>query len=195
MAIFIKYIIYHGQARNSAAIASSMDISHTTARSYLDILTDAYVMRQLQPWLPNMKKRLVKSPKVYLRDSGLLHSLLQIDTMAALQSNPRYGASWEGFALEQLCGVLELEPEDCFFWATHGGAEMDLVVGRGGRLFGFEIKATEKPVTHSMTVAQKDLGLAAVYLVHPRDLSFPLRDGMEALGYAQLPEFRLPEEL
>jgi predicted AAA+ superfamily ATPase len=184
---------YHGQTWNSSAIASSMDISHTTARSYLDILCDAFVMRQLQPWLPNMKKRLVKAPKVYLRDSGLLHALLQIDTMASLESNPRYGASWEGFALEQLCAVLELEPEDSFFWATHGGAEMDLIVRRGGKLFGFEFKATEKPsVTHSMTVAKKDLDLAKVYLVHPGELSFPLRGGMEALGYAQIPEFRLP---
>ncbi|MGB1130791.1 MAG: ATP-binding protein, partial [Haloferula sp.] len=178
---------------NSSAIASSMDMSHTTARSYLDILTEAYVMRQLQPWLPNMKKRLVKAPKVYLRDSGMLHSLLQIDTIAALQSNPCYGTSWEGFALEQLCAILELDPEECYFWATHGGAEMDLVVRRNGRLFGFEFKTTEKPsVTHSMTVAQKDLGLAKVYLVHPGDLSFPLRDGMEALGYRQFPEFQLP---
>lgn len=184
---------YHGQTWNSSAIASSMDMSHTTARSYLDILTEAYVMRQLQPWLPNMKKRLVKAPKVYLRDSGMLHSLLQIDTIAALQSNPCYGASWEGFALEQLCAILELDPEECYFWATHGGAEMDLVVRRNGRLFGFEFKTTEKPsVTHSMTVAQKDLGLAKVYLVHPGDLSFPLRDGMEALGYRQFPEFQLP---
>ena len=184
---------YHGQTWNSSAIASSMDMSHTTARSYLDILTEAYVIRQLQPWLPNMKKRLVKAPKVYLRDSGMLHSLLQIDTIAALQSNPCYGASWEGFALEQLCAILELDPEECYFWATHGGAEMDLVVRRDGRMFGFEFKATEKPsVTHSMTVAQKDLGLAKVYLVHPGDLSFPLRDGMEALGYRQLPEFQLP---
>lgn len=184
---------YHGQTWNSSAIASSLDISHTTARSYLDILTDAFVMRQLPPWLPNLKKRLVKAPKVYLRDPGLLHSLLQIGTTAALQSNPRYGASWEGFALEQLCAVLELEPEDSFFWATHGGAEMDLVVRHGGKLFGFEFKVTEKPsVTHSMTVAQKDLGLERVYLVYPGDLSFPLRDGMETLGYAQLPDFSLP---
>ncbi len=183
---------YHGQTWNSAGIASSLDISHTTARSYLDLLCDAYVMRQLQPWLPNIGKRLVKAPKVYLRDSGLLHSLLQIESRADLQSNPRYGASWEGFALEQIRFVLELEPEDMFFWATHGGAEMDLVVRRGGKLYGFEFKATERPaVTHSMTIAQKDLGLSKVYLVHPGDLSFPLREGMEALGYRQIPELRL----
>ncbi len=183
---------YHGQTWNSSAIASSLDISHTTVRSYLDILTEAYVMRQLQPWLPNLKKRLVKSPKVYLRDSGLLHTLLQIESLADLQSNPRYGASWEGFALEQLCFVLSLEPEEAFFWATHGGAEMDLVVRRRGKLYGFEFKATEKPsVTHSMTIAQADLGLEKVYLVHPGRLSFPLRAGMEALGYRQIPDLVL----
>ena len=184
---------YHGQTWNSSAIASSMDINHTTARSYLDILTDAYVMRQLQPWLPNIKKRLVKSPKVYLRDSGLLHTLLQIETLADLQSNPRYGASWEGFALEQICAVLDLDSEDTFFWATHGGAEMDLVVRRGGKLYGFEFKTTEKPkVTHSMTVAHKDLGLEKVFLVYPGDLSFPLRDEMEALGYSRIADLQLP---
>lgn len=184
---------YHGQTWNGSAIASSLDISHPTARTYLDILTDAYVLRQLQPWLPNLKKRLVKSPKVYLRDSGLLHSLLQISTNADLQSNPRYGASWEGFALGQVCASLDLAPEDCYFWGTHGGAEMDLVVQWRGRLFGFEFKVTEKPsVTHSMTIAQSDLGLERVFLVYPGELSFPLRDGMDAVGYNQLPEFSLP---
>lgn len=184
---------YHGQSWNSSAIAASMDMSHSTARNYLDILTEACVMRQLQPWLPNIGKRLVKAPKVYMRDSGLFHTLLGIDTMAALQSNPHFGASWEGFALEQLVAILDLAPEESYFWATHGGAEMDLVVQRGGRLFGFEFKATEKPsVTHSMTIAQKDLGLEKVYLVYPGELSFPLREGMEALGYAQIPVFRLP---
>ncbi|MEP2776096.1 MAG: ATP-binding protein [Luteolibacter sp.] len=184
---------YHGQTWNSSAIAKSLDISHSTARSYLDILTDSYVMRQLPPFASNVKKRLVKAPKVYLRDSGLLHSLLQIDTMADLQSNPRYGASWEGFALEQLCSVLRLDPDETFFWGTHGGAEIDLVVERGGKLYGFEFKVAEKPsVTHSMTIAQTDLGLEKVFLVYPGELSFPLRDGMEALGYARIPEFRFP---
>jgi predicted AAA+ superfamily ATPase len=184
---------YHGQTWNSSAIAKSLDISHTTARSYLDILTDSYVMRQLPPYVTNLKKRVVKAPKVYLRDSGLLHSLLQIETLADLQSNPRYGASWEGFALEQLCSVLDLEPDEIYFWGTHGGAEMDLVVERGGKRYGFEFKVTEKPsVTHSMGIAQADLGLEKVYLVYPGELSFPLRDGMETLGYARIPEFRFP---
>lgn len=184
---------YHGQTWNSSAIAKSLDISHTTARSYLDVLTDSYVMRQLPPFVTNLKKRIVKAPKVYLRDSGLLHSLLQIETLADLQSNPRYGASWEGFALEQLCSVTGIEPDEAFFWGTHGGAEMDLIVERGGKRYGFEFRVTEKPsVTHSMTIAQADLDLEKIYLVYPGELSFPLRDGMEALGYARIPEFRFP---
>jgi len=140
-----------------------------------------------------MKKRLIKAPKVYLRDSGLLHALLQIKTLPDLQSNPRYGASCEGFALEQVFAALDLAPEECYFWATHGGAEIDLVIHRGGKLYGFEFKVTEKPsVTHSMTVARSDLGLERVYLVYPGELSFPLREGMEAVGYSQLPKLALP---
>lgn len=165
---------YHGQTWNSSAIAKSLDISHTTARSYLDILTDSYVMRQLPPFVTNLKKRIVKAPKVYLRDSCLLHSLLQIETLADLQANPRYGASWEGFALEQLCAVTGLDLDETFFWGTHGGSEIDLVVERGGKRYGFEFKATEKPgVTHSMTIAREDLRLETVYLVYPGELSFP----------------------
>lgn len=135
---------------------------------------------------------MVKAPKVYLRDSGLLHSLLQIETLESLQSNPRYGALWEGFALEQLCSVLNVEPDEMFFRGTHGGAEIDLVVERGGRRYGFEFKVTEKPgVTHSLTIAKEDLGLDKFYLVYPGELSFPLRDGMETLGYARIPEIAL----
>lgn len=182
----------HGQTWNSSQIATSLDISRTAARHYLDLLTDALVMRQLQPWLPNIKKRLVKSPKVYLRDSGLFHSLMQMNTMDALQSNPRYGASWEGFALEQIISVLNLNEEDMFFWKTHGGAEMDLVLRRNGKLYGFEFKVSERPrISHSMTTAQKDLELETVFLVHPGELSFPMRDGFHALGYAQIPELKL----
>ena len=178
---------YHGQTWNSSAIASSMDMSHTTARSYLDILTEAYVMRQLQPWLPNMKKRLVKAPKVYLRDSGILHSLLQIDTVAALQSNPRYGASWEGFALEQLCAILELDPEECYFWATHGGAELDLFVLRGRRRYGFEFKRTTSPrVTPSMRSALSDLKLNRLDVIHAGENTFPLAEKIRAVSWQRL---------
>jgi predicted AAA+ superfamily ATPase len=183
---------YHGQVWNSSAIAASLSISHPTARNYLDILAGAFVMRQLQPWLPNLKKRLVKSPKVYLRDSGLLHTLLQIEDLPSLQGNPRFGASWEGFALEQVCAVLEIEPEDAYFWATQAGAEIDLVVRRGGRLYGFEFKVSEQPTaTRSMAIALSDLGLEKIYVVHPGEISFPLSEKIEALGYRQIPELQL----
>ncbi len=183
---------YHGQTWNSSAIASSLDVSHTTARSYLDILTGSLVMRQLPPWLPNLKKRMVKAPKVYLRDSGILHSLLQIETRNQLLSNPRYGASWEGFALDQVREVLRLQPDEMHFWSTHAGAEMDLVVPRAGKLYGFEFKVTEKPsTTHSMTIAKKDLGLDHVYLIYPGELTFALREGMTAVGYQKLPDLVL----
>lgn len=184
---------YHGQVWNSSAVATSLSISHPTARHYLDVLSGAFVMRQLQPWLPNLKKRLVKSPKVYLRDSGLLHTLLQIEDLPGLQGNPRLGASWEGFALEQVCAVLEIEPENAYFWATQAGAEIDLVIRRGGRLYGFEFKVSEKPaVTRSMTIALADLGLEKIYIVHPGEISFPLSEKIEALGYSQIPELQLP---
>jgi len=184
---------YHGQVWNSSAIAASLSVSHPTARHYLDILTGAFVMRQLQPWLPNLKKRLVKSPKVYLRDSGLLHTLLQVEDMHSLLGHPRYGASWEGFALEQVCSVLEVESEDAYFWATQAGAEIDLIIRRGGKLYGFEFKVSEKPtVTQSMTIAAADLGLEKIFVVYPGEVSFPLREGIEAIGYSQIPELRLP---
>ena len=184
---------YHGQTWNSSSIAKSLEISHTTARSYLDLLTETYVMRQLPPYLNNVGKRVVKAPKVYLRDSGLLHSLLQIDGIAQLQSHPYYGASWEGFALEQICAVLRLEPDETFFWGTHGGAEIDLVIERGGKRYGFEFKVTERPsITHSMTIAQADLALEKIFLVYPGELSFPLRAGMTALAYKDIPELQLP---
>jgi uncharacterized protein len=119
---------YHGQMWNSSAIAKSLNCSHMTARAYLGILTDSFVMRQLPPFVTNMKKRILKAPKIYLRDSRLLDSLLQIGTLSGLQSTPRYGASKEGFALEHLCSVLGHEPDETFLWGTHSGAEMDLIV-------------------------------------------------------------------
>lgn len=184
---------FHGQTWNSSAIAASLDISPTTARTYLDWLTDAYVIRQLTPWLPNLKKRMVKAPKIYLPDTGLLHTLLHLESLPDLQSSPRYGASWEGFAMTQVLDTLQAGPDDAFFWSTHSGAEMDLVLRRGARLYGFEFKATESPkVTKSMRVAQQDLGLEHVYLVYPGDLSFPLAEGIEALGYRQIPSLTLP---
>ena len=176
---------FHGQTWNSSAIAAELGVSPPTARAYLEVLSEACVLRQLPPFMGQGTKRTVKAPKVYFRDSGLLHALKGIETLDELRADPIHEASWEGFALEQLVATLSLKPEEMFFWATHGGAEMDLVVERGGKRFGFEFKVTEKPrVTHSMTIAKGDLGLEKLWLVHPGEASFPLRDGMEALGMA-----------
>ena len=150
------------------------------------------MLRQLRPFASEGTKRVVKAPRVYVRDSGLLHELLQVDSIKALEESDHFAASWKGFALEQLVSVLGLRSNEMFFWATHGGAEIDLVVERDGKRFGFEFKVTEKPgVTHSMTIAKADLELDRVYLVHPGEGSFPLRDGMEALGFAGIPEFEI----
>ncbi|MGB6220847.1 ATP-binding protein [Haloferula sp.] len=175
----------HGEAWNGSLIAADSGISHPTARSYLDVLTGAFMLRQLLPFPVGGTKRVVKAPKVFLRDSGLLHSLLEIESLDALRADPIHEASWKGFVLEQLVSGLGLEPDEMFFWATHGGAGLDLVVEREGKRFGFEFKLTDEPrVTHSMTIAKADLGLEKVWLVHPGESSFPLRDGMEALGMA-----------
>ena len=171
---------YHGQVWNSAEPARSLNVSETTVRRYLDLLTDAFMIRQLQPYHANLRKRQVKSPKIYIRDSGLLHQLLGIDSMKSLFSHPKVGASWEGFVIEQL---LMTEPHDeAFFWATHQGAEIDLILRRGDRLYGVECKRTDTPrVTPSMRIAFEDLKLKRVFVVYPGIKRFPLADQVEAV--------------
>ncbi len=176
---------YHGQTWNAADPARAMGTSESTVRRYLDLLTDAFMVRQLQPYHANLRKRQVKSPKVYLRDSGLLHQLLGIDTPKALLTHPKLGASWEGFAIEQ---VLTSEPHDeAFFWATHQGAEIDLILRRGDRLLGIECKRTDTPkVTASIRIAFEDLGLERVAVLHPGQKRFPLAERVEAVPLGDL---------
>lgn len=176
---------YHGQTWNAAEPARALGVSESTARRYLDLLTDAFMIRQLQPWHANISKRQVKAPKVYLRDSGLLHQLLGIGTEKALLSHPRQGASWEGFVIEQ---VLMTEPHDeAFFWATHQGAEIDLILRRGDELLGVECKRTDAPrVTSSVRIAFEDLGLAQVAVIYPGSKRFALGDRVEAVPLEQL---------
>ena len=178
---------YHGQTWNAADPARSLGVSESTVRRYLDLLTDAFMVRQLQPWHANLRKRQVKAPKVYVRDSGLLHQLLGIDTAKALMSHPKLGASWEGFAIEQ---VLVAEPHDeAFFWATHQGAEIDLILRRGGRLLGVECKRTDAPkVTPSIKIALADLELDRVAVVYPGERRYPLADRVEAVPMGELAE-------
>ena len=178
---------YHGQTWNAADPARTLGVSEPTARRYLDLLTDAFMVRQLQPWHANLRKRQVKSPKVYVRDSGLLHRLLGIDSPKALMTHPKVGASWEGFVIEQ---VLAAEPHDeAFFWGTHQGAEIDLILSRGGRLLGVECKRADAPrMTKSVGVALADLDLDRVAVVYPGDRRYSLADRVEAVPVSELAE-------
>ena len=174
---------YHGQTWNASELARSMGLSDKTVRGYLDILTGTYMVRQLQPWFANLGKRQVKAPKVYFRDSGLLHHLMDIPTRHHLLGHPKVGASWEGFAIEQV--LRRFEPAQPCFWSTHGGAELDLVFLHEGKKLGFEIKFTEAPkVTPSMRTAMVDLGLDHLWVVHPGEHRFPMDAGMTAVPLA-----------
>lgn len=176
---------YHGQIWSAADPARTLGVSEQTVRRYLDLLTDAFMIRQLQPYHANLRKRQVKSPKVYVRDSGLLHELLGIDTPKALVSHPKLGASWEGFAIEQ---VLATEPHDeAFFWATHQGAEIDLILRRGERLAGIECKRSDAPkMTPSIRIALEDLGLDRVVVLYPGEQRYPLADKVEVIPVGEL---------
>lgn len=176
---------YHGQIWNAADPARSLGVNESTVRRYLDLLTDAQMLRQLQPYHANVGKRQVKSPKVYVRDSGLFHQLMGLDTEKALLEHPKAGASWEGFAIEQI--LSSQTHDDAWFWATHQGAEIDLVLSLNGKLFGVEIKRTDSPhVTPSIRHALQDLGLERVAILHPGAKRYPLSDRVEAVPMADL---------
>jgi predicted AAA+ superfamily ATPase len=169
----------HGQIWNGSRLAASLGVAHTTARSYLDILCDTFMARQLPPYLANIGKRQVKSPKVYLRDSGILHALLGIETHNQLLGHPILGASWEGFALEQVVESRRVSDRYCFFWAVHTGAELDLVIDQGGRLSGLEFKRTLSPkLTRSMRSALEILELEELTVVYPGEQRFPLAENV-----------------
>lgn len=176
---------YHGQTWNASEIGRSLQVSHPTTRRYLDLMTGAFLVRQLPPWFENAGKRIVKSPKIYIRDSGLLHALLGLDTLHALRGHPKLGASWEGFVLENLFSVLDAR--QAYFWATQGGAELDLFYPARGRRIGIEIKYTSAPsVTRSMHMALHDLKLDHLYVVHPVSTAFPLARNITAIGLTEL---------
>lgn len=177
----------HGQLWNASRIGASLGVAHTTVRSYLDALADALVIRQLEPCLANAGKRPVKTHKVYLRDSGVLHSLLRVSDLEGLLGHPIVGASWEGFALEQVVRTVDASSEECSFWASHGGAELDLIVEKGGRRLGFEFKRTSAPrATRSMRIALENLELDSIAVVYPGDQEFALSDKIRAVPLASL---------
>lgn len=178
---------YHGQIWNASEVAGSMGVADTTARRYLDLLTSTFMVRQLLPWAENLGKRQVKSPKIYFADSGILHTLLGLRTMGDLQTHPKLGASWEGFLLSELITRLNVAWDECYFWATHQGAELDLLVVRGNRRHGFEFKRASSPtVTKSMHIAMQDLKLDQLTVLHAGEHDFPLSDGIQAVSAQHL---------
>jgi predicted AAA+ superfamily ATPase len=177
---------FHGQIWNAAEFARSLGSSEPTARRYLDILTGAYVIRQLPPWFENIAKRQVKSPKIYVRDTGLLHALLSLRTRKHLMEHHKYGASWEGFAVEQVLSLAR--PPEAYFWATHAGAELDLMIVRDGERLGFEMKCADAPtVTKSMGIALEELGLRRMFIVYPGPKSYRLAPKIEVVSILDLP--------
>lgn len=178
---------YHGQVWNAAELARSFGVSSPTVRSYLDLLTGTLVLRQLPAWFENIAKRQVRSPKVYVTDSGLLHTLLGLETRDDLEGHPKIGASWEGFVVQEVIARLGARPDECFFWATHGGAELDLLVVRGNRRLGIEVKRTASPTTtRSMHVARETLGLERLLVVHAGEECFEMKGGIEAVAFERL---------
>lgn len=176
---------FHGQTWNAAELARSMDVSVTAVNHYRDLLAGTFMVRVLSPWFENLGKRLVKSPKVYLRDSGVLHHLLGLRDMLDLRTHPRYGASWEGFALEQT--LVAQGARDAYFWATQRGAELDLLLLRQGRRWGFEFKCTDAPsVTKSMQIALQDLNLEHLWVIYPGTRTFGLHDRITALPLREI---------
>ncbi len=178
---------YHGQTWNASEIAGSLGVNYKTAQHYLDILTGAFMIRALPPWTENLGKRVRKAPKIYLRDSGLFHALQNIRSLPELQVHPKLGASWEGLALEHTLRVLRAEPGEAFYWSTHGGAEVDLMLVRGGRRWGFEFKYGDAPrTTKSMRVALADLKLQRLFVIYPGEKDYALDDDIQVLPLASV---------
>lgn len=176
---------YHGQIWNASEVAGSLGISAPTCRRYLDILSGVFMLRQLPPWFENLGKRQVKAPKIYFRDSGLFHSLLGLRSEAALLTHPKLGASWEGYAMEQ--AIRHHAPEQAYFWATHGGAELDLLLFKDGRRIGIEFKRADAPrLTASMRTALTDLKLDQLHIYYPGTRSYPLAENISVVPLRSL---------
>jgi len=176
---------YHGQPWNAAEAARSFGVSEMTVRRYLDILAGVFMIRLLQPWHANLQKRQVKAPKVYFHDSGLLHFLLGIRSDLDLYTHPKIGASWEGYAIEET--IKALAPDDAYFWGTHNGAELDLLIFKDGRRIGVECKRMDAPrLTPSMRTALDDLQLERLFVLYPGDKTYPLAERIQVVPLVQL---------
>ncbi|OGT60172.1 MAG: hypothetical protein A3E85_04260 [Gammaproteobacteria bacterium RIFCSPHIGHO2_12_FULL_45_12] len=174
---------YHGHIFNSSDIGKSLGVAHTTARHYLDILTGTFMIRELPPWLENIDKRQIKSPKIYFRDSGIYHYLLNVMNVDALYNNPKLGASWEGFAIEEIIRHYNGEMGEIYFWGIHNQGELDLLIIKDGKRLGFEFKYTDRPaMTKSMNMAIDYLQLDTVIIIYPGKGNFPLTEKIRAVG-------------
>lgn len=174
---------YHGNTFNASELGRSFGASDITMRKYLDILTGTFMIRQLQPWFENIGKRQVKAPKIFFRDSGIFHCLLNIHSAEELHTNPKIGASWEGFALEEVIRANQIRNEDCYFWSTYGDAEIDLLIYKNEGFMGFEFKYTDAPkMTKSMQIALKDLQLKHIFVIYPGDIDYPLSEQVTVRG-------------
>lgn len=183
---------YHGQTFNAQEIATSLMVSDKTVTKYLDILAGTFMIRVLQPWYENIKKRQVKTPKIYFRDSGIFNTLSSIRSIIELAKTPKIGALWEGFALEEIINCLQIRSEDCYFWSTHNEAELDLLVFKNGKRIGFEFKYSDSPkTTKSMAIALQDLKLDHLYILFPGKISFAINEKITACGFDKIEEIKI----
>jgi len=184
---------YHGQIWNASEFARSLGVGNTTVRRYLGLLESVFMVRQLQPFHANLAKRQVRAPKVYLADSGMLHALLDSPDRHSLEGHPKLGASWEWFAMNAVIGQVGVRREQCYFWATHAGAELDLLIVRGQHRWGLEFKRTSAPkITRSMRTAMADLRLKRLDVIHAGAQSFPLAKNINAVSFSRIRQDLLP---
>lgn len=174
---------YHGNIFNASELGRSFGASDVTIKRYLDLLTGTFMVRQLQPWHQNIKKRQVKAPKIYLRDSGILHAILNLRSHSELLRYPKLGASWEGFALEEVIRAHDIRNQDCYFWSTYSGAEVDLLLHQQAKFFAFEFKFSDAPkMTKSMHSALQDLLIEHLFVIYPGDRDYPLSEKVTVKG-------------
>ncbi len=190
--LWMMLCFYHGQVYKISEIAHSLQIADKTVNKYIDILAGTFMIRILSPWFENIKKRQTKMPKIYFRDSGIFNTLAGVNSLTELAKTPKIGPLWEGFALEQVINCLQVRAEDCYFWSTHNDAELDLLIFKGGKRYGFEFKYTDSPkTTKSMHIALADLNLDHLYLIFPGKRTFDMTEKITACGLENLAQLLL----